>query len=223
MLNNPLEVEMTEGQLKDTQMRNRAFFNKFRWARVNDFTNATWKDFQVENEQQENMVKIAKKFEKDFLEGKPVHGLFLGKYGNGKTLLANILMNDLLTKPVPKLKILYFNMEIVKEAMKDAITYPKWKERVDNLRWKLRSADLVVVDDLGKEGYKDYLTDFVELIMTYRENRPLLITSNLVKNAKEEGVPELDFSYHYDESVLSRLRKNSLGYSFFTNVKDYRK
>lgn len=129
---------------------------------------------------------IALRFTEKFPEMQGL--LFIGPVGTGKTHLAAAIANDLIQKFYT---VIFRNAvdiisTIVSTYQKDASTY-----EVINA---FTSADLLVIDDLGKERMTEFTSSVLYQIINklYEDEKPIIITTNfnseqLAKRLGERG------------------------------------
>lgn len=123
----------------------------------------------------------AQNFAKEFAKG-DFHGqglLLTGNVGSGKTFLASAIANYVLGK----------GRQVVFTVVPDLLdeikaTYDRFSPPdVDELKIleHARTAELLILDDLGVHNYTDWTVNKIYSILNYRANhqKPLIITTNL--------------------------------------------
>ena len=137
--------------------------------------------------------------------------LFHGNKGNGKTMLAVILMKQLLANSGVDGYFTTFNNFLDNFAA-------GWRDDV-NRRWfekRVRNVPFLVVDDMGKEhqGRTDMAAAAVDTVFRSRTQNllPTIITTNLSLH---------DFERSYSSGVMSLLSETSLTHEF--TGEDWRK
>lgn len=143
--------------------------------------------------------------------GRGIGLLLTGQYGVGKTLLATLLLKELI-------KMGYRCMATTFSETVEAFT-AGWKS-VDDQRYfreKFVNSDVLLLDDLGREfKSKNALneTTFDNLLRSrVQGGRPTLITTNMSMGQLQDG---------YGGAVMSLLREVCLEYSFPEEVEDFR-
>ena len=97
--------------------------------------------------------------------------LLMGDTGTGKTYMASAIANALIEKEV-SVKIV--NFEYINNELFDTQLKNRWLE-------KLKSYDLLIIDDLGSERDTSYSMENVFTVIDQRVNsgKPMIITSNI--------------------------------------------
>lgn len=95
--------------------------------------------------------------------------IFYGNPGTGKTYLSACIANELMRQMVPVLAT-----SIIKLGSVDA-------ETLDETLRRMRSADLVVLDDFGSERDTDFMRERVFSVIDsrYANKKPMIITTNI--------------------------------------------
>lgn len=131
-------------------------------------------------------------------------GLILkGPVGTGKTTLAIAVLRKAI-----EMKIGCFFIPMV--SLLDTILTQRDKEEAYKFEQRLRNSRLLVLDDLGAEYGKDWVTAKVDSIVTERYNRmlPIIITTNLALRQVAETEP-LGMAERYNARIIDRLRSTS--------------
>lgn len=97
--------------------------------------------------------------------------LLMGDTGTGKTYMASAIANALIEKEI-SVKIV--NFEYINNELFDTQSKNRWLE-------KLKSYDLLIIDDLGSERDTSYSMENVFTVIDQRVNsgKPMIITSNI--------------------------------------------
>lgn len=95
--------------------------------------------------------------------------VFYGSPGTGKTFLSACIANELMRRMVPVLAT-----SIIKLGSVDADT-------LEQTLYRMRSADLVVLDDFGTERDTDFMRERVFSVIDsrYSNKKPMIITTNI--------------------------------------------
>lgn len=95
--------------------------------------------------------------------------IFYGPPGTGKTFLSACIANELMRQTVPVLAT-----SLVKLGNVDA-------ESLEEILHRMRSAELVILDDFGAERGTEYMKEriFSVIDSRYGNKKPLIVTSNL--------------------------------------------
>jgi len=127
-----------------------------------------------------------------------------GPTGNGKSSLAGALVKDRLGKS-PKIKIQWIPiLDFISRAKSAA--HPTSKERPYDLLRRAKEANLIVIDDLGKERGHDWDKELLTTLLwqAWDNEQDLIITTNLT-------LDEIDRDHPAMASRLATLRKINLG------------
>lgn len=171
--------EAKEKQLRiDKLMTNSLMDKKFRSSTFEkwDYSKGTKQMHELGN-------RYANNFKKCKEEGLGL--LIYGKPGNGKTYLSSAIANNLLERFVP---VICVSINGLLSRIQE--TYNKWgKEAESDIIRGLCNADLLIIDDLGTEKRTEWSKAMIYNIIDsrYRSNLPLIISSNLNINPKEQN------------------------------------
>lgn len=108
--------------------------------------------------------------------------MLMGDVGTGKTFSAGCIANALIDKGV---RVVMANIKYFTSGIAD------FNERRDYVLNQLRTAQLIIIDDIGAERNTEYMNELVYQIIDERvlSGKPLIITTNLtgeqLKNAEE--------------------------------------
>lgn len=130
------------------------------------------------------MRKYAEEFSQDS------GGLFLtGPVGTGKTHLAACLVNELVSREV---RVLFGNVLDLLGRLRRSYDGDAQEEEWRILD-ELATVPLLVIDDLGKEKVSEWVEQTLYRIvdMRYRDNRPLVVTSNFILSELEKRYQEV--------------------------------
>jgi len=166
-----------------------------RWEKSNvgkRFMNRTFESYDPTGH--EKQYEICKKYADEFESNSDGRGLMLyGTVGTGKTHLAAAIGNrvvyeygyDVYFMPFTELLTTLKNNMNNKDFIKDFLR-------------RLNKADLLIMDDLGKEKYTEWAAEqlFSLLDNRYRDCKPVIITTNYTPQQLAKRV---------DEAVMSRL------------------
>lgn len=169
---------------------------------------------------------LAKQFLNKFLYQKnldaPLHNLyFWGDVGTGKSYLSKILVAAFLQegkwvefRDCSECFSLFEELRILKQSFYHEEKEEKMNLLADEIE-DIFQADLLVLDDLGKESTeKRYTLEYLLDLLNFRieKNLPTVITSNLSLS---------DLHEHFDERLSSRLQAHFTSVSF-ADLPDYR-
>lgn len=184
--------------------------------------NCTFDTFKASDGTKEAQIKhrtkvIAYELMKD--RKKPMHVIFYGTPGEGKTHLAMSILNAVNEHADPPQSCLFVDVNELFNRIRDSFNNPNqlWsKEYAIN---KLKGVDLLVIDDLGSESAMKLdgseANNFIqETLKKVLEQQRCIITTNLTSRQLKQV---------YNPKIVSRLFANSRGYAIdFSGIKDKR-
>ena len=154
--------------------------------------------------------KIANRATTEILLNKPIHMILSGKSGVGKSHLAMSTAWEVLEKSNYDKRCLFISYAELLEQLKFAMKDEQARKTITGtLMAEIKSADLVVLDDLGAElGVKgndstNFNNDTLNRIVEARQNKATVFTTNLTGK---------EMSQAYGERILSRIMSNSQGF-----------
>lgn len=182
------EKTKREQELKERQRRLERLFKQSRLGKR--FKDCTFENF-ILREGTKEAFEAAKDYANNFDNyRKEGHGLlFTSIPGTGKTHLCGAIVNELISRFISAI----------------FIVVPELLLQLDDARRKgtqgmvldgLSDCDLLILDDLGAEDNRDWNMDKIFTIMDsrYRNNKPIIITTNLDSNELREHVGIRTFS-----------------------------
>ncbi|MDT2484872.1 ATP-binding protein [Enterococcus raffinosus] len=169
------------------------------------------KGYMVTDQETKNALEIAKRAVNEFILGKPVHVVFTGKSGTGKSHLAMSIAWDVLERSNYDKDVLYVNYRELLDQLRFAMNDKEAQRQIQGaLMAELKTADLVIIDDIGAElgGNKTsdssrYNNDTLTGLLEARQNMATVVTTNLTAKELQEA---------YGERILSRILQNSKGF-----------
>lgn len=174
-----------------------------------------FKNFEADMDEQKYMATVMKRFAHDIAMDRVEHAIISGNAGQGKTHMASAVVSKIFQETSFTKKIIFLDMLLTNEMADMSIKDDEAKKKIKDIIYQARKADLVILDDLGTERDTEWGKKLFTEMMTIRENKPLLVTTNL---------DNTDFNERYRESVISRLNAHSNGFviSISDKVPDYR-
>ena len=158
------------------------------------FQERTFKNF-VPNSENKQALQIAKRFAKEFPDTKGI--MLVGPVGTGKTHLAAAIMNQL---TYDMHDVMFGTMADIISRMKQTFGGYAHETELDILN-ALTGADLLIIDDMGKEKASDYASTVIYQIVNrlYEDEKPLIITTNCFPQDFETNMGERG------KAIMSRL------------------
>lgn len=131
------------------------------------------------------IVKAAQGFTAAVAAGENPDGLlFQGAVGYGKTYLAAACANDLIEKDIAvRFVVVPDFLDLIRDSFNDHSPY-----RESVLMQEVKTAPVLILDDLGAHNYTDWSVKTIFAILNYRLNYelPTVITTNLEREQLEE-------------------------------------
>lgn len=188
------------------------YMNKYSIYATFKIFNNNFSNFETETIEQRRIYDTARKLASEMIS-KPVHVLLLGSTGRGKTHIATAMIYQLQEKTDYGKKIIFYHFPALISDIKKGMGQEDIRKKVDESLEEMKSADLVVIDDLGAERDSDFTVSVIEDIMQYCEDKSMIVTTNLTGTELTEK---------YKDRFMSRLGKN--GNSIvFKNIADHRR
>lgn len=172
----------------------------------------SFKSYKIVDTETKIACETAKRAVNEILLDKPIHLVLTGKSGTGKSHLAMSIAWAVLEKSSYQKNVLFVNyrelLEQLQFAMSDAETR---KAITGNLIAEMKTASLVVIDDIGAElggttakESSRYNNDVLTGILEARQNMATVFTTNLTAKELRQA---------YGERILSRILKNATGFT----------
>ena len=137
--------------------------------------------------------EACQEFAESFIHNDGVGLMLYGSVGTGKTHLAAAIGNYIVYEYGYDVYFMPFT-----ELLNTLKMYFGDKERTEEFTDRLYKADLLIMDDLGKEKYTEWAAEqlFSLLDRRYRECKPVIVTTNFTPQELDRRV---------DPAVMSRL------------------
>lgn len=179
-------------------------------------------NYKIIDVETETAVNIAKSFVEAVLSGEPKHLALNGKSGSGKSHLAMAATWEIIKRSDYDKKCLFISYRELLEQIKYSFNDEQLRKEIQGSLMKdIKTADLVVIDDLGSElggttysSSTNFNNDTLNSIIEARQNQAIILTTNLTGKEMKNA---------YGERIVSRLFKNSKGFAFkFVTTADKR-
>lgn len=172
-----------------------------------------------------NVVGVAKDIAGRMAKTKhrPIHSLFTGASGRGKTHAAISIINEVWKLTNYQYKFIFIDYPLFVSMQQQAINDKEAAKLINKIMYEIqddrgKGADCVVIDDLGTEPQmaNDWNSSKFNEIMRVREDKDIIITTNLAPKTIADK---------YNEQTMSRLRKFAKGnfINFKEPIPDYRR
>lgn len=167
-------------------------------------------NYKEVDQETEKAHKLAKKTTTEVLLDKPVHMILSGKSGVGKSHLSMAIAWEVLEKSSYNKRCLFISYAELLEQLKFAMNDEQARKSITGaLMSEIKTADFVIIDDLGAElgingkASTNYNNDTLNRIVEARQNKATVFTTNLTGNQMKSA---------YGERIMSRIMKNSDGF-----------
>lgn len=201
-------------QIYNESLKKRAI-NYFKYSSLvpdKSLFNETFKTYKTLDNETREAFETANKAVNRMTANEPTHLVLTGKSGTGKSHLAMAAAWKVLEQSNYQKNVLFVNYRELLEQLRFAMNDREVQKQIQGeLMAELKTADLVVLDDVGAElggnnatDSTRYNNDVLTGILEARQNMAMVITTNLT--AKE-------LRNSYGERILSRILKNSQGFT----------
>jgi DNA replication protein DnaC len=184
--------------------------------------NGNFNNFNTNSQAERKALDYAKSVEAKMLK-ETVHAVMVGGTGRGKTHLAIGIMYQFMEDmnyvisingKHRALRIVFADLPELVDQAKLGMNNEDVRKNVDSVIANIKTADLVIIDDLGAERQTDFALATLDTIVRARENKNLIITTNLKST---------ELVSTYGERTISRLSHHGVGNSFsFKDLEDHR-
>lgn len=213
MYNDSLKAKAINMLIYQSQISNKAMLDN----KMNNYLTDTKETLEAK--------QMAQRVSDRIVSGEIVHAFYTGQTGTGKSHLAMATLWDVLEKSNYNKKCIFINYKELLDQMKFSMNDRVMNKRIfGEVLADIKTADVVVIDDLGAElgkiGEEDDNVKWFNLDTLYgiaeaRQHQNLIVTTNL----SSKQITEL-----YDDRIASRLFSNSSRDSMFkfSETKDKR-
>ncbi|MEY9141072.1 ATP-binding protein [Mammaliicoccus lentus] len=193
--------ELAKSNIKQSEKINRdKYFNKSLSFIPKKFQNVHFDEYESENEMNARAMRICKRYSDNFDLYKPQSLFIYGDYGTGKSMLAASIMNE--TRKSFRVMYLDINLLLNNITMSWNSNTVLAKQNYQETMLKLiRTADLVIFDDVGASAnYKAQMSILLTIIQS-RLGKHNIYTTNLTQ---KELSSDKDW-----ERIFSRMMENT--------------
>ncbi len=198
--------KITKQLLKNSNMEDVLKRENFKTFTLDLFSTTVQEDYNISvRDHMRNMLDMAKVYTADF--GMQKNNVILsGSTGTGKTFLTHCIAENLINRGF---MVVYFTAIEMLEFIKSA-NFNSDANSMQMIRL-IKSADLLILDDLGTEYASDYNNTELFSIINYRmirEDKATIISTNLSMN---------EIRSRYSERLSSRIVGNCDNWVLFGN------
>lgn len=171
--------------------------------------------YSTPTSEQRSVKEKAQSIAKKIINAETVHGLLYGNPGTGKTHLACSIFNEVNISTSYRYTFCYVNWPMYISLLMQNIggeLDDKKKDKLFHTVSALNTASVAIIDDLGAERQTDFTRDKLDLLMQSREDKSVIISTNLSID---------DLTEAYGGRTMSRITKYIQPVSF-GGIKDYR-
>lgn len=176
--------------------------------------NCTLETFAADSPDQQRAVQSANELLEVLGTGKPVHAIYSGSPGAGKTHLAHGIMLAALNRSGYRMRVLFADwcnfIQLKKESMNANDRAMRDIRETIN---ELYRADLVVLDDFGAERDTDYNREAANDFWNHRVDKSVIVTTNLTVD---------QLAARYGSRAMSRIKTHAHGFGLVMRGADMR-
>ena len=172
--------------------------------------NNKFNQIEAPDEQTRVIATQVKRISERYKQGNKFNCVFSGMPGTGKTFLATCLLNDVNENASKPLACLFVSAPLLQELALARVRGKDWQqvEEMNHLEKSIRSADLMVLDDLGSETSMQ-----VNNIKTANETtQKILFTASDSRQGKSTIITtnytSAELQMMYNPKIISRLMTN---------------
>ena len=172
-------------------------------------------NFKVVDQETKIALEIVKRYVTAVLLNKPAHLVMSGKAGVGKSHLAMSIAWEVLKRSNYAKKILFISYQEMLEQIRFSYNNQELRRVIEgSLIADIKTADLVIIDDVGAElgksavASREFGASTLNSFLEARQDRATVITTNL--SSKE-------LSESYGSRIVSRMYSHSEGFSIKMN------
>lgn len=184
------------------------------------FMNRTFETYKTDTPEREKAYNVSRSYAENFDAAfKRGNGLYImGGNGTGKTHLAAAIAIDLMRREIP---VIFRNSVTLMQELRDKLDHPD--ESIHGFYRSLREADLLIIDDLGKERCTEWTMSELYGIVNdrYEDMRPTIITTNYSPDNLAAALIPSGGDRTKIDAVVSRLRESCA--VIVLDGEDYRK
>lgn len=174
--------------------------------------NCNFENYKVVDQETKIAKETANNYVNAVLLNKPSHLVMSGKSGAGKSHLSMAACHEVIKRSNYDKKVLFIGYRELLEQIKFSFSDEELRKVIQgSLMADIKTADLVVIDDLGSElggssisNSTVFNNDTLNSIIEARQSMATIINTNLTGK---------ELTKAYGERIISRIFKNSEGYA----------
>lgn len=170
------------------------------------FASMEFSDYITETEEQKHNLQLTKEYVKNalkhYLQGTNL--IFIGNFGNGKTMLMSIAGDEIIRKFGIQVK--YVNVYDLSEKLKKS--FEDKSISTAKIIEEHKTAQILILDDIDKVNPTPFIVDLMYGIANYRaeNNLPTWVNANhSMKDLEENFYGEGAMSRFYDNSIKAKF------------------
>lgn len=213
--NEELEKQWTEESLKAKAWN---YFNYNSLFNNEGLLDAGFKNFDTSEPQVEAAKEKSISFIKSVMNGENPHLILSGKSGTGKSHLSMAVVRSLIEMSKYQKKVLFVHYATLLEHIRKSFDEPDLKVEVNRLMGEVVNCDVLVLDDLGvdlgqtedPERASRFNIEKLNLILERRENKPLIVTTNLTDSQIANSYGSRNHSRIFNHSKGFRVKMDDV-------------
>lgn len=166
---------------------------------------ASFQNFNIDVPAQKAMLDQAEKAAQAVADGIPIHAVFTGGTGVGKSHIAYSAMKAAVFRSSYNVKAFFLDWQEFLSISREAITDKSIAKRLDRVKAQFGKADLIVLDDIGSERITDFAVDAMDRFWRNRTDKSVIVTTNLSPD---------ELTQCYGSRIMSRIKNHGRGQGF---------
>lgn len=172
---------------------------------------ANFKGYIAKEEEEVKNKRLAGVIAQEYIDGAAYNTLFTGNTGTGKSHLAMSMLKMINKFSEPQKKCLFVSVDEMFRRIKGSWKNNESEFTEEKMVDLLSEVDVLVLDDIGSEigsldtekESGDFTTKILYAILSARQNKPTIITTNFNSSEMTEK---------YDRRILSRMHRGAKGH-----------